>query len=295
MTAFDEIVRIGNGEIEAEVAAGIGARLHRLRVRGHDVLRTPPDLETYRRDPWYWGGFVMAPWCNRIPTGPHEVLGRVVDLPSNFRDGTAIHGQVSQVPWDVVDGEGPGAATLRVEGGGGGWPWRYRVEEQVTVDGSRLEVRLSVTNADDGPMPAGTGLHPWFLRPVQVAIRAAAVHPSNLGRTGVPEPVAGRLDRNRLVELDDDLDGTWTELSTPPVELGWPTARMRATMETSANVAFIVAASPSQIDAVAVEPETHAPEGLRRLIDGERGGLVALEPGATLSMWFALVFEPAGD
>jgi aldose 1-epimerase len=292
MTAFDEVVRIGDGGIEVEIAAGIGARLHRLRVRGRDLLRTPPGLETYRDDPWYWGGFVMAPWCNRIPTGPNEVLGRVVDLPSNFRDGTAIHGQVSQAPWDVADSR-PDTATFRAEGGGGGWPWRYRVEERVTVEGSRLEVRLAVTNDDDVPMPAGTGLHPWFVRPVQVAIRAAAVHPSNLGRTGRPEPVAGRLDRNRLVELDDDLDGTWTQLSTPPVELAWPTLGVRARMETSPEVDFIVAASPGEIDAVAVEPETHAPEGLRRLIDGEPGGLTALDPGGTLSMSFALVFDPA--
>ncbi len=294
MTAFDELVRIGDGEIEAEVAAGIGARLHRLRVRGHDLLRTPPDLETYRSDPWYWGGFVMAPWCNRIPTGPLEVLGRVVDLPSNFPDGTAIHGQVSQVPWDVVQAD-RGSATFRVDGGGEGWPWRYRVEERVAVEGSRLEVHLAVTNTDDGPMPAGTGLHPWFLRPVQVAIRAAAVHPSNLGRTGDPEPVSGRLDRNRLVELDDDLDGTWTQLTDPPVELAWPALGVRARMDTSADVAFIVAASPGEVIAVAVEPETHAPEGLRRLVDGEPGGLIALEPGDTLAMWFALVFEPAAD
>mgnify|MGYP001794549893 CR=1 FL=1 len=34
----------------------------------------------------------------------------------------------------------------------------------------------------------------------------------------------------------------------------------------------------------ALEPETHAPQGLRRLLNGEPGGLAVVVPGETLTL-----------
>jgi galactose mutarotase-like enzyme len=43
--------------------------------------------------------------------------------------------------------------------------------------------------------------------------------------------------------------------------------------------------------AVAVEPQTHAPNGLRRLLRGEAAGLAWLAPGATLPLEVELDFS----
>jgi hypothetical protein len=56
-------------------------------------------------------------------------------------------------------------------------------------------------------------------------------------------------------------------------------------------VPFIVAASPGEIDAVAVEPETHAPQGLRRLLRGEPDALTMLAPGERLELVMELAFK----
>jgi hypothetical protein len=48
--------------------------------------------------------------------------------------------------------------------------------------------------------------------------------------------------------------------------------------------ACVAGASPSGFGAVALEPETHAPDGLRRLLRGEPDGLAWLAPGRTLRM-----------
>jgi hypothetical protein len=61
-------------------------------------------------------------------------------------------------------------------------------------------------------------------------------------------------------------------------------------MSTSPRVSFIVAASPAGIDAVAVEPETHAPAGVRRLLQGEPGALELLSPGETMTLAVRLAF-----
>ena len=282
------------GPIEVEVLPAAGARLHRIRVRGHDLLRTPSDPGRHVDDPYFWGCYPMAPWCNRVPSGPALAAGRAIDLPPTFPDGTAIHGQVSRRAWDVV-ASGPASAAFRIEAGGDGWPWRYAVEEEVRVgDGGRLRLTLRLRNEADEPMPAGLGFHPWFRRPVRVAIVAAAVHPSNLATDAEPVPVSGLLDRRRLEALPDGLDATWADLGDPPVVLDWPDAGIRAELTVAGPAGappFIVAASPAGIDAIAVEPQTHVPDGLRRLARGEPGGLVLLAAGASLELTATLAFS----
>jgi len=281
-----ELVPISGGPIEVEVLPTIGARLHRLRVFGHDLLRTPDDLRPHRDDPYFYGSYPMAPWCNRVAAGRTEVAGRSIDLPASFPDGTAIHGQVARRARRVAED-----GRFLIDGGGDGWPWRYEVEQRIRIDGARLELGLRLTNRSDEPMPGGVGFHPWFRRPIRVAIAATSVHPSNLATQALPVPVAGRFDRRRLEALPDGLDATWTDLADPPVILEWPDAGVRATMTVEAPTRFIVAATLLGTDAVAVEPQTHAPDGIRRLLAGEPGGLALIPPGATLELVVGLGFE----
>jgi len=284
------LVRLAGGPIEVEVLPAAGARLHRLRVLGHDLLRTPDDLQRHVDDPYFWGSYPMAPWCNRVPAGPATVAGRAIDLPATFPDGTAIHGQVARRAWHNV-----GDGRFRIEAGGDGWPWPYGVDQEIRIDGDVLELRLRLTNDSDAAMPGAIGFHPWFRRPVRVAIAAAAVHPDNLATDALPVPVFGRFDRRRLEALPDGLDAAWADLADPPVVLDWPDAAIRATMSVDGPTRFIVAASPAAIDAVAVEPETQAPNGLRRLARGEPGGLALLPPGTSLELVVRLAFGRSGD
>jgi aldose 1-epimerase len=272
-------------DIELSILPGAGARIHRLRAFGHDILRTPIDPAEHKRDPFFWGAYVMAPWCGRIEARPTDVTGVVVDLPPNFRDGTAIHGQVYLRSWSVA-----GNGEFWCGGGGDGWPWPYVARAHFAVDGSTVRITQSVHNVGDRVMPAGVGLHPWLRKPVEVAISAGLVFDTNSGSPVSPAAVQGELDRRSLSEMPDDLDATWTGLSDPPLELRWPELGIGATMSVSPTGAYVVAASPGELDAIAVEPQTHAPDGLRRLVKGESGALAWVEPGASLTLETRLTF-----
>jgi len=283
------IDRLTDGELEVEVLPELGAPLHRVRAFGHDIMRTPPDPSMHRADPFFWGGYVMAPWCNPVEPDVMEIGGRRVELGVNFRDGTAIHGQVYVAPWSDAGGEGQYA----IRAGGDGWPWPYEVGARYSVASATLRMELRVTNLADEPMPAGIGIHPWFLRPIEVAIHAASVYPSNMATEAEPEPVTGALDLRTLAPMPDDLDGCWADLDDPAVVTRWPGLGLTMRMHAGATSPVIVAASPRDVDAVAIEPETHAPQAIRRLRGNEPLGLEWLAPGASLVLDSSLVFERA--
>jgi aldose 1-epimerase len=228
----------------------------------------------------------MAPWCNRIAPGRMAVAGKELDLPVNFPDGTAIHGQVAQAAWEQVD-----AGRFRILGGGDGWPWRYEVEQRFAIAGATLELTLGLTNRSDDPMPAGIGIHPWFRKPLRVAIGARGVHADNLATEAEPAPVSGRTDRRALEPMPDDLDGTWADLTEPPIELAWPETGLHGVITFDAPTRFVTAAAPAAVDAVAVEPQTHAPAGIRRLLNGEPGALALLPAGETLTLAIRMAFD----
>lgn len=288
-----EQLTFASEEVEAVVLPEVGARLHRLRAFGHDLLRTPDDVTTHVREPFFWGSYVMAPWCNRVESGPVQMGRQQVLLDSNFPDGTAIHGQVYEREWKVR-----GDGTLAVEAGGEGWPWEYEVIQRIEARPRALRIGLEITNLSEGPMPAGLGIHPWFRRPVLVAIRGAAVFSPNSETPARPAPVGGATDLRELGEMAPNLDATWTQLDDPPVELRWPVIGIAATMTVRAPSVYVVAASPADLGATAVEPQTHAAQGLRRLIGGEPGALANLESGATLNLDVTLEFDlwaPRGE
>src|SRR5512141_2655918 len=198
-------VRLANGPIEVEVLPAVGARLHRLRAFGHDVLRTPADPAEHVRDPFFWGAYHMAPWGNRIAASPTVVGAALVDLPSNFADGTAIHGQVHSRPWRVG-----GDGSFAIDAGGDAWPWRYSVTVRVALVEMALSVEQTLVNKSPTDMPAGLGLHPWFLRPLELAIQADEVIPSNSDPDATAQAVRGNFDLRNCASPASGLDATWT-------------------------------------------------------------------------------------
>ncbi len=287
------MLTLASESLEVEVLPELGARLHRLRAFGRDVLVTPPDLPTYEREPFSWACYPMAPWCNRVTTERVMVGSREVALSPNFSDGSAIHGQVYRSAWQTDDGLTDAAGTLRVRAGGDEWPWQYEVSQAIVVRGNTLVLELTLSNRSTDPMPGGLGLHPWFVAPIEVAIPADAVHPSNLESAALPELVRGDFDLRERRPMPAGLDATWTALSAPVVELGWPQLGLQAVMRITAVTPQVVAASPADRAAVAVEPQTHAPQGLRRLVNHEPGAMTWLAAGAALHLGVEIDFEQA--
>ncbi len=279
--------------VEVSFLPELGGRIHRLRAFGHDLLRTPDDPATHGEDPFFWGAYPMAPWCNRAPAGRGTVAGRVVELAANFPDGTAIHGLAARRPWQARDDGTLGLTWSR----GSEWPWPFAVRLALGLHDAELQLDYRLTNLADEPMPAGLGLHPWFRRPIELRVPAAAAYASNVASAVDPQRVTGAHDLRSLGAPADGLDGTWTALAEPAIDLSWPTLGVRATLDvrSSAGTALVAVACPEGIEAVAIEPQTHGPDPFRRLAAGEPDAPVVLAPGADLRLRLRLRLALARD
>jgi len=274
--------------LEVVVLPEVGGRLHRVRAFGIDVLRTPDDPAEHLVDPFFWGGYPMLPWCGRVASGLMRIDNELIDLPANQAEGWAIHGQAYEAPWEVLD-----ESRLRFTGGGEGWPWSYEAQMFFAVDAAALAVDLKLKNTSDEPMPAGIGLHPWFAGPPLLRIPADLAYDDNTMSSPLPVPVAGTYDLRKLRELEVGLDSAWTGLTDRRVELSWPDHGLRAELSaiSSANLVFVAAHLAGHVDAIALEPQTHAPQGLRRLVNDEPDPILRLASGDTLRLTITLAFS----
>ncbi len=290
MTGLPEVV-LRSEEMEVVILPDIGGRIHRIRAFGRDILRTPDDPAVHAVEPFLWGAYIMAPWCNRAATGTTVLAGREVTLAANFPDGTAIHGLVSSARWAQRS-----IGELAYVGGGDGWPWAFEVSQTASLTGATLALEYRLRNLDDAPMPAGIGLHPWFRRPVEIRLPAEAVYSTNVDSPPDPTRVTGRRDLRSLGPPADGLDGTWTRLSEPRVELVWPESGIQASLEAETDAGLLVAvASPPAVEAIAVEPQTHGPQPFRRLAGGEPDPPVLLPPDASLRLGIRLTVLDHGE
>lgn len=274
-----ELHRLDGGDWEVELLPGIGGRLHRVRYRGTDLLRTPSDPAVHLDEPFFWGAFVMVPWCNRIANGELVFEGKRYQLPTNHPDGSAIHGDGATASWDVVS---PGV--LRRSAIEGVFPWPYEAEQRVEVATAGVSVTVSVTNVGGVPMPAGVGLHPWFVAPVALSLPAALVYEPGL--LSAPVAVEGDCDLRSGEPPAWNLDAAWTGLTSDyaalrvasdELELGW-----------SGDADHVMLNSHRPFNAVAIEPQTQAPHGFERLERGLPGAVRVLAPGESLTVTVTL-------
>ena len=104
-------------------------------------------------------------------------------------------------------------------------PLDYRARQTFALREDGLEIALELTNAGAGPMPAGLGHHPYFIRTDGVTLRARLDHvwlpdERKIPQQRVPLPAAWDFaDGRRLASVDlDHCFGGWDGRA----ELHWP-------------------------------------------------------------------------
>jgi aldose 1-epimerase len=250
------VLDLSAGDASATVDPEGGGRLTRLTVDGFDLLTDE-------------GSFVMAPWAGRTGSGRFTFDGVEHRLPVPEKHAPhAIHGTVRERPWTVVDATSD-TVHLSVDLGPD-WPWRGRCEQRIALDGDHLTLALSV-HSDGAPFPAVIGWHPWFTKPLGVAMDADAM----LERGDDHLPTGRRLAPVELGTrpVDDCFEGVrW------PVVLRWP--KLTLTIDATGCDHVVVFDEPA--DATCAEPQTGPPNGL---VTGEHAVVTPATPLEATTTW----------
>ena len=275
------LLSLGTGRLAVELAPTAGGSITRFTVDGADVLRPMSQADVASGRGNHAAAYPLVPYSNRIRNGELVFEGHVLRLKRNWPGiNHPMHGDGWARAWQV-DRADSGSADIsylhQPADDEGGWPFRYRARQSYRLEQERLIVRMTIENLEDQPVPAGLGLHPFFVRDAEteLACRCEAVWTADaevLPRERIAVPPRWDFSRARKVdgvELDNCFDG-WDGRAM----VAWPRRRLGLTLEASQPFRHLVIFVPPRRDFFCVEPVSHA-NGLV--------GLSPLGPGATLA------------
>ncbi len=309
-------VRIENDRHSLVVDPALGAGVADFSVRAPSgefvaLWRRAPEGATWWND---LASYLLAPWCNRIAGGVFEFEGRRVELPRDWKDGTAIHGVVKDRPFAILD-RSPVSARLLFDSRGHtdsasvrAWPWPFTCTLRYELDERALTHDVAITNLGDSAMPCGVGYHPYFARTLWDPGDEVVVRMNVEGRypcdamiprgPALADEVTAHFASGRplgTLDLDDVFGGCDGKMSVT-----WPASGVRARFECSPEFGHSVVYSPVERAGGAVRPLPHfclepvsmVNDGFNLMARGQAGtGVCVLRPGETMNSRFRVVVE----
>jgi len=267
------------GPLAVQLAPDAGGSIASFSIDGTDILRpmSLADRESGKGD--NAAAYPLVPYSNRIANGELVFEGETFLLARNW-PGIAhpMHGDGWRNAWQVMQADDRSAEIVYLHeraGAEGGWPFRYRAWQRYRLEADRLTVTLGLDNLESRAVPAGIGLHPFFVRDSDSELRCntQAVWRTDsevLPVERIAVPAAWDFSAGRTVDkldLDNCFDG-WDGHAT----ITWPSRKLRLDLEASEPLRHLVIYIPPEHRFFCTEPVSHA--------SGEVG-LKALGPGAT--------------
>ncbi len=286
-----EQLRIETDEVLVDVLPALGGSL-----AGFDLKRGSEVLPIFRRwtgeseSPRSFASIPMLPWWARISGGGFHWHGEFWPVARNDPEDThPLHGDGWRSPWEVTD-RAPDRVGLRLRSTKVP-PFDYQASLTYALSGSTLEVRLSIENRADFPVPYGLGLHPWFPRTPDVTLQAKATgtwleQPPQLPTTVIPHPIPPAWNfaggRHLPPDFIDNSFAGWDGRA----RIEWPDQGYAVLVEADPAIRlYHLYSLGADCPIFCFEPVTHVIDALNLPGTPEEAGLRVLEPGEKTSLW----------
>lgn len=274
------------GRLAVDLAPDAGGSVARFTIEGTgngggDLLRPASDAALMSGTGMDTACYPLVPYSNRIANGLLAIDGEVFHLQRNWPGiRHPMHGDGWRHPWQVLHHDRTRAELVYLhERGAAGvdWPFRYRARQVFGLDETGLTIGCSIENLEDRAVPAGLGLHPFFVRDADTEL---ACHFEGVWRTDaevlplqhVPVPPEWDFSASRRVGgtgLDHCFDG-WDGEAT----VTWPQRGLRLVVSATEAFRHLVIYVPDGQRYFCVEPVSHANGAV---------GQTRLAAGATLA------------
>ncbi len=286
-----ESLCIETEHLRLEIAPQVGASIAAFEVRrGSEwvaIMRpTPRPLPEKSSN---YSSFTLAPYSNRIKAARFEFEGYTYQLKPNTPEGNAQHGDVRGRPWQVFHGANSAACTFDSRFFEDmNWPWPFSLAVLYRLEGSTLETTLELVNQGQSPMPAGFGLHPYFVR----HLGEAALQ---FGARGYYQTDAGFIPNEGMQPISNELDFfSARPVGTQPLNhvyggwdgravLEWEGSHLQLLLEADPVFEHLVVFTAPD-GTLALEPVTNATDGFNLYARGIQGtGVRVLQPEESLA------------
>jgi aldose 1-epimerase len=275
------LLSLRTGPLAVDLAPASGGAIARFALDDVDLLRPMTAADIVSGQGNNGSAYPLVPFSNRIKDGRLVFGTETFQLKRNWPGVIhPMHGDGWSHAWQVVRSDARSAEIAYEHeraGDEGGWPFRYRARQSYRLEADRLTVTIALDNLEERPVPAGLGLHPFFVREAdsELQCRAEAVWRTDaevlpIARIVVPPAYDFSRSRNvNEVNLDNGFDG-WDGRAT----IRWPGRKLRVELEASPTFRHAVIYVPPDRSYFCVEPVSHA---------NGRVGRTHLDAGATLS------------
>lgn len=274
------VLSLQTRRLGVDLAPAAGGSVARFACDGVDVLRPMTAEAIASGNGMNAALFPLVPYSNRIANGRLVFGKEVIELARNWPGvNHPMHGDGWAHAWQVVHSDDRSAEIVyeHERASDGGWPFCYRARQHYRLEETSLSIRISIQNLEDRSVPAGIGLHPFFVREPDCTLTCRTEFVWRTDAEVLPIeciPVPPEWDFSRglvpdSVPLDNCFDG-WDGRAS----IAWPARGLRLDLEASVPFRHAVIYTPPSQPFFCIEPVSHA--------NGQMG-LAPLVAGGTLA------------
>lgn len=288
------LLTLENPHLKLSLAPEVGGSIVAFEFSQHGrwwpLMRPTPQPLPSHSSPY--ASYTLAPYSNRIRQARFRFGDKVYQLQPTNPQGTAQHGDVRNRPWQVQSSSSH-SANLFFDSrwfSNLNFPFDFTLQQRYWLDGSSLHTHLRLQNTSQQAMPAGFGLHPYFVRSLQqdpdvwLSFGAQGVYqtgPDLMPVQGMqPVPPELSFANARAVGLQqlDHGFGDWDGM----VQMRWPNSGVALRMVAQPVFSHLIVYTAPD-GTLAVEPVSHATDGFNLLAQGiQNTGVAVLQPQEVL-------------
>jgi aldose 1-epimerase len=290
-----KLVTLENDVWKLEVVPDIGASIYGLSTKLNGVWQpimrpsTPESLAAKKSSAC--SSFTLAPFSNRIKDAKFNFRRREYQLRATSPDGSTQHGDVRNRPWGVKQiGNTLECQFDSRDFSDFNFPFAFTMLVTYSLDRSDFVTTLELENVGSEVMPAGLGIHPYFVRSLpgsgdavlQFAAKKYHVTDSSFIPVSPAVQVTPELDFSSPRAIADaQLNHCFTAWDRR-ARLEWPGSKIHVELEASEVFShFIAFTSPDQT--IALEPVSNVTDGFNLFERGQgQTGVAELEHGQHL-------------
>lgn len=310
------VVRLHFGSYEADICPAMGANCIRFAREGMSVLRTPPDMDTFRSQPNVYGMPLLFP-PNRINGGTYTYQGRVYHFPFNEPPrGHHIHGYLSSTPFSPagqhISAEGvliSFQASFDERSPYHTFPHAFSVQLDYLLNKDGLLQTLTLKNNSPQDMPSGLGFHTAFHVPFikdtrgeeyrlyasveeEICLDPVTIIPTGERRNG--GTIIQALREGSLIPAGSSLSNHFSGRSGEIALTHMPSGAAVRYLPDPAFSFLMLWNGGGKSGFICPEPQTWQVDAPNSLLPQDMSGFTALKPGGIISLNSKLCIDLGG-